>query len=201
MPDEIEFDPRESQERIEDAHAARASDPQQHRLMRAISLSTAVLAVVAAVAALQSSTLVNEALLEQIKATALQAQSSDQWAYYQAKGIKSHAAAQTADLLSANPAQAGLTDKYAQSAERYRQEQRETETKARELEQQRDEKERQSHALMRRHHPFAYCVTFTQIAIALSAIAALTRRPPVWYASLAVGLIGVCFLLQGFATG
>ena len=83
--------------------------------------------------------------------------------------------------------------------QRQREEQAELEHRAKELERQRDEKEHLSQRLMHRHHPFAYCVTFTQIAIALSAIAALTRRRPVWYASMVVGAAGVFFLIQGSA--
>jgi hypothetical protein len=200
MPDEIEFDAREAHEKIEELqreHSAQPTDPQQERWLRLISLSTAMLAVMAAVASLQSSALVNESLLEQIKAAQLQAQASDQWGYFQAKGIKASIAAQTAELLAANPSQADLADKHQKTGERYRQEQVELEAKAREIEKQRDEKERISQGLMHRHHPFAYCVTFTQIAIALSAIAALTRRRPVWYASIIVGLAGVFFLIRG----
>src|SRR3954465_1597584 len=47
-----------------------------------VALSTAVLAVLAAVSGLLSGSRVNEAMMNQIEA-------SDKWAYYQAKGIKS----------------------------------------------------------------------------------------------------------------
>ena len=46
-----------------------------------VALSTAILAVLAAVSGLLSGGRVNEAMMNQIEA-------SDQWAYYQAKGIK-----------------------------------------------------------------------------------------------------------------
>ena len=46
-----------------------------------IAISTAFMAVLAAIAGLMAGHFSNEALIEQIKA-------SDQWAYYQAKGIK-----------------------------------------------------------------------------------------------------------------
>src|SRR5437868_2521744 len=57
-------------------------------LLRAIALSTALLAAIAAVASLLAGSTVNEALVLKSEATQLQAQASDQWAYYQAKGIK-----------------------------------------------------------------------------------------------------------------
>src|ERR1700758_3052646 len=46
-----------------------------------VALSTAILAVLAAIAGLLSGKHANEAMMSQIE-------SSDQWAYYQAKGIK-----------------------------------------------------------------------------------------------------------------
>src|SRR6059058_6138049 len=46
-----------------------------------VALSTAILAVLAAIAGLLSGMHANEAMMSQIE-------SSDQWAYYQAKGIK-----------------------------------------------------------------------------------------------------------------
>ena len=57
--------------------------------LRNIALSTTVLAAVAAVAALHAGATVNEALALKTDATRLQAQASDQWGFYQAKGLKS----------------------------------------------------------------------------------------------------------------
>src|SRR5437764_5483217 len=57
-------------------------------LVRRIALSTAILAALAAIAALEAGATINEALVLKTEATRLQAEASDQWAYYQAKGIK-----------------------------------------------------------------------------------------------------------------
>src|SRR5260370_37880576 len=57
-------------------------------LLRRIALSTALFAALAAIAALKAGATVNEALVLKTEATRLQAEASDQWAYYQAKGIK-----------------------------------------------------------------------------------------------------------------
>src|SRR3989442_131860 len=56
--------------------------------LRRIALTTAVLAAIAAIAALQAGSTANEALVLKTEAARLQAEASDQWAYYQAKGIK-----------------------------------------------------------------------------------------------------------------
>ena len=201
MPEEIEVDVREAHENIEEIrHEHGGSHGEAHAdWMRFISLSTAVLAVLAAIAALQSGTLVNEALLESSKATQAQARASDQWAYYQAKGIKGNTAKQTADLLSVNNAVAATRiDHYNSEAERYSHEQEEAKKEANEREKERDEHNQEADHFMHQHHTFAYCVTFTQVAIALSAIAALTRSRSVWFGSLVVGGIGLALLIFGF---
>src|SRR5258708_33419234 len=57
-------------------------------LLRNIALTTALLAALGAVAALRAGATVNEALVLKTEAGRSQAEASDQWAYYQAKGIK-----------------------------------------------------------------------------------------------------------------
>jgi hypothetical protein len=47
------------------------------------------------------------------------------------------------------------------------------------------------------HHQFARSVTILQVAIALSAIAALARRKFAWWISLAVGAAGAVFFVLG----
>ena len=205
MPEEIELDAREDQERVEELHHqheehahAQGEEKKQAAWTRGISLSTAVLAVIAAVAALQSGSLVNEALAEQIKATQYQTRASDSWAYYQAKSIKQNGAEQTADILAATPTQQANAEKYRKQAEGYGEEKKEQQAEAKELENKRDESNKESEHFFHNHHTFAYCVTLTQIAIALSAIAALTRLKGMWYVSIVVGVIGLGFLLYGF---
>src|SRR5512137_2038992 len=56
--------------------------------LRKIALTTALLAVLAALAALRAGATVNHALLLRADATRLQSEASDQWAFYQAKSVK-----------------------------------------------------------------------------------------------------------------
>jgi hypothetical protein len=194
VPEESEIETKELEETITELREERAERQREEKetsWTRWISLSTALLAVVAAVAALQSGTLVNEALLAKNNAVLKQSLASDQWAFYQAKGLKALQAKQSADILAALPNAPAAAEKWAKEAERYKEEQKEIETKAHDLESERDADTAESHHLMHRHHAFAYCVTFTQVAIALSAIAALTKRKPLWYLSLLTGVAGV----------
>lgn len=162
------------------------------RLLRAIALTTALLAALAAIASLLAGSTVNEALVLKSEATRLQAQASDQWAYYQAKGIKSAIAAST----SASYAAAGRAapDSLAGAVAHYARDQAQIADKARELEKERDAKDAEAGGLLAHHHRFAYSVAMLQVAIALGAVAALTRRRAVWVFSTVIGLVGIVFL-------
>jgi hypothetical protein len=157
--------------------------------LRHVALTTAVLAALAAVSALRAGATVNEALLLKTEATRLQAEASDQWAYYQAKGVK--AAIQEATRTSWLAAGKEPPPDYAEKQKRYGEEQKEIQDQAREREKQRDEKSREADHLLHRHHRFANAVALFQVSIALGAVAALTRYRVVWLASMLLGLGGL----------
>jgi hypothetical protein len=154
-------------------------------LLRKIALSTALFAAVAAIAALKAGASVNTALVLKTEATRLQGEASDQWAYYQAKGIKAAAAEASRSAWLAigkePPAE------YAEKQKRYGDQQQEIQEKAREKEKQRDEKSHEADELLHHHHAFANTVALFQVAIALGAVAALTQSRPVWTGSLVLG--------------
>ena len=154
--------------------------------LKRIALSTALFAALAAIAALKAGATVNEALVLKTEATRLQAEASDQWAYYQAKGIK--AATAEASLTSWLAIAKEPPAEYAEKQKRYGEEQKEIQKKAREKEKERDEKSKEADELLHHHHGFANTVALFQVAIALGAVAALTKSRPVWGASLLLGL-------------
>jgi hypothetical protein len=150
--------------------------------LRTIALTTAILAVVAALAALRAGATVNEALMLRSDAARLQAEASDQWAYYQAKGIKASVldAARTSWLAIGKEPPA----EYGENARRHK-----------------DSSIAESDHLLHRHHRFASSVVLLQISIALGALAALTRQRWIWWASLLAGVGGAgLFLLTSFAS-
>lgn len=154
-------------------------------LLRRIALTTALFAALAALASLRASTTVNEALVLKTEAGRLQSEASDQWAYYQAKGIK--AAVQEASRTAWLAIGKEPPPNYDQAQKRYSEEQSEIQKKARELEEERDEKSKEADHLLNTHHGFAYAVAILQVAIALGAIGALTRNHLVWVLSLLTG--------------
>lgn len=144
-----------------------------------VALSTAILAVLAAVAGLLSGMHANEAMMSQIE-------SSDQWAYYQAKGIK--AAVLDAKMSLSSTA---ATEEDKKKAERYQEEQKEIQEKA-------TEKQNEAKSNFHQHEIFARGVTMFQIAIAIAAISALTKKRRFWMVSLLFGLAGCFFLARAF---
>ncbi len=198
MPDEIEVPLEHAQEHIAEAHekAQGHEEEKKHEgWTRFIAVVTAVLAVVAAIGALQSGLLVNEALLSKNDEISLRTQATDQWNFYQAKSIKGVVYTTSAALLPPGSPQAA---KNQSEAARYSREQKDIQATAEDLEKKADGKDKASAHDMDRHHIFAFSVSLCQIAIALSAIAALTRSRRVWLLGLAAGLAGTAALVGGF---
>ena len=164
--------------------------------LKTIALTTAILAVLAALASLRAGATVNEALVLKTEAAIFQARASDQWAYYQAKGIKG--AVVEASRASFEAAGKEPPGRYAEKAARYEHEQAEIQAEAKKLEKERDEKSVEAEHLLHAHHRFAISVAFFQVAIALGAVAALTRNRLVWATSLAVGLAGLASIVLTF---
>src|SRR5438309_8205483 len=104
-----------------------AEHAQHNPSLAPVSLTMAVLAVLVAVASL----LGHRAHTEEV---VMQAKSSDQWAYYQAKNIRRHADEVFTDLTSVQAttdaaALSKLREKYSGEAARYKDEQKEIEDK------------------------------------------------------------------------
>ena len=133
-----------------------------------------------------------------------QSQASDQWAFYQAKSIKSYMYQMQKENLelklkdlpkgtakeTVNSYQEKITD-YAKKIEKYEQEKTEIQEKAKQLEEVRDEAQKHSKA-------FGMAIIFLQISILLSSISGLLKKKPVWYAGLATGVVGLFFFMDGF---
>ncbi|MCW3120037.1 MAG: putative transrane protein [Chitinophagaceae bacterium] len=167
--EEIEVPTEHLHEAIQEKAGEAAKENESNWVMY-VAISTALVAVFAAMAALFAGHHSNEALIEQIKA-------SDQWAYYQAKGIKADIKA-----LAVN----GNSD----SMEKYKKEQAD-------IKEQAEAEEKLSAFHLSQHVTLARSVTLFQIAIAISAISILTRKKLLWYIGLLFSLGGIIFFLLG----
>jgi hypothetical protein len=183
MPEEPEIETERLNEAIHEE-----MERESGTLIRAVAVTTALLAAIAAVAALRAGGSANEALMLQTEATRLQAKASDQWAYYQAKGVK--AAIQEASRTSWLSIGKEPPAKYADAQGRYAREQATISASAKEIERERDAKETEAAHLLHQHHRYANSVALFQVAIALGAIAALSRNRWIWFASLLLGFCG-----------
>ena len=163
MPEEMEVETEKVDEIVHEAIEREGA-----RLLRAIALTTALLATLAAVAALRAGATVNEALMVKAEATRLQAEAADQWAYYQAKAIK--AAVQEASRAAWLAVGKEPPAKFEAAIKKYGEEQREIEKIARQKEHERDMKSIEGDQLFNQHHRYAISVAIFQVAIALGAV-------------------------------
>lgn len=158
-----------------------------------LSVSTAIVAVLAAVASLEAGAWANEALVCKNDAILHQSKADDGWAYYQAKSVKAAIYATQAELTL----RPDLAAKWNGEAERERNEQRDIKTEAEREQALVKEMNETSEHRLHQHHQFARSVTIFQVSIALAAIAALTRRKVTWWVSLGVGAAGAAFFVVG----
>ena len=176
-----EGDIHEIQEQVEEARR----DPS----LRPVSLSMAVLAVLLATVTL----LGHRSHIEQVIA---QAKASDQWAYYQAKGVRRHNYEAFAELLSAltskdQAKEDQAREKFVQQAERYRDEQKEIEVEARKL-------EAEVIYFGRRANRFNVGEVFLQIALVVTSITLLTTNRGYWVMGMMFGALGVIVAASAF---
>jgi hypothetical protein len=187
MPEEIEAPTEHLHETLhEEAHGHGGGHDPPPSWISQVALSAAVLAVLAAIASLHAGHNANEAMLEQMKAT-------DQWALFQAKSIKLSLVETQSGILKAlgKESMDGDPKELDNRKKKLEDDKKHAEEDARE-----EEKAAAEH--MSHHVILARSVTIFQVAIALSAISALTRRKSLWFGSLVVGALGAFFLAQAF---
>jgi uncharacterized protein DUF4337 len=161
---------------------------------RRVALVTAVYAVVLAIAALGGNHAMKEMLLAQ-------QQSSDQWAFYQAKVIREHLyRAQKMrlelDLATGGPAAArekmeALRQKLDEEEKRYNAEKKDIEKDAKKLEALRD-------GFQARDPYFLIAEALLQIAIVLSSVSILARSGLIFSFSVVLAVVGAVLTANGY---
>src|ERR1700752_1144339 len=154
-----------------------------------VSVTMAILAVLVAVVTL----LGHRAHTEEV---VLQAKSSDQWAFYQAKNIRRHTDELFTDLTSVQSttdpaALAKLRDKYSGEASRYKDEQNEVEDKAKEL-------EAEVATERNRADRFDLAEVFLEVGLVITSITLLSGRRFFWMLGVLLGVIGIVLAGTGF---
>lgn len=151
---------------------------------REIGLTMAIVAVLLALATMLGHRMHTEEVL-------IQTHANDQWAYYQAKTIRSHMYAADAEVVSLLPKGERLAEDFKKRSE-------DQKAGAEEVRKQAQEKEQESDATSRKANQFDTAEIFLEIAIVLCSISLLTRMKAFWLVSFISTAIGVLFALRGF---
>jgi hypothetical protein len=158
---------------------------------------TVLLALGATLSTLRVGSFSNRSILRQTQA-------SNQWAYFQAKSIKSYLYELQKEKLEIEVKQIRSTgpkevvdeyekkiESYAKKLIGYEEEKTAIQNEARNLESQRD-------VALLHSQAFGVAVILLQLAILLSSIAALMKKKMVWYLGVALGALGAVYFVNGF---
>lgn len=147
------------------------------------ALASAIIAVCAALAAMLAGQHANEAMIDQIK-------SANDWNYYQAKGVKAGVLQSKVELLKQLGREKEESTEDLKKLDEYKKQQDEISKEAKEHQQG-------SEHHLRLHEFYARAVTMFQVAIALGAVAILSRKRRFFFASLGLAAVGLGFFAQG----
>ncbi len=185
MSNDPALDAHEHAEHAE--HAAHEGNP----FITKVSITVAVLAVMAAAAGSLETVEGGRAITESSEAVLAQDKSTDAWNEYQADSLKRHMYDIAADNGGAH-----TTDYKTQSSD-----QRAAQDKARKdalgFEKERDGYTAMSAIHEERHHWLTGSATLIEIGIALSTVAIITRKPTFWFSAMGLGAVGIA--LFGYA--
>ena len=152
-----------------------------------IAMFTAIVATVGAIFAYMGGATQANAGLMKNDAAIKKTEASNQWNYFQSKSTKQSLAELARDLTPAETEKA----KYQAKIDRYEKEKNEIKTVAEKLEADAHDFDRQSETQMHQHHRWAQATTALQVAIALAAIALLTRKKWLEWGMYGVATLGL----------
>jgi hypothetical protein len=171
------------------------ADSKQDKWMTWVALTTAIMAVLAAITTLYMGKFSSRAIL-------MQGQETNQWSYYQAKSIKSYLYEIQVEFMEmerlegdskaekVNSARFGKAlTRYKDAIKRYDKEKAEIKAKG-------DQLAKQKVIAQDRGGNYGYALIFLQIGLMLSSIAALTKRKILWYFGIAVTIGWLFFFLD-----
>lgn len=158
-----------------------------------LAVLTAVLSTIGALFGYMGGHSQNAALLYKNEAAIQKTSASNQWNYYQAKSNKQNLAELSVTLTTG-----AAKEKFEQAVERYKQEKETIKAEAERLEGAAKAADTHSEAEMHVHERWALATTLLQIAIALSAIALLTRKSWMLIGVYGASALGVLVGILGY---
>jgi hypothetical protein len=135
-----------------------------------LAVATAIIATVGAIFSYMGGLTQSNAGLYKNDAAIKKTEASNQWNYYQAKSSKQNLAELALEL-----APEARRPFYVDEIKRYKGEKEQIKKDAEKLEQQSDEWNKRSDEQIHQHHRWAQATTALQVAIAMAAIALLTK--------------------------
>ena len=151
-----------------------------------IAVITAIIATIGAIFSYMGGATQANAGLYKNNAAIKKTEASNQWNFFQAKSTKQSLAELARDLAPEEKKAA-----YQSKIERYDKEKNEIKLAAEKLELESNTWDKQSDEQMHQHHRWAQSTTVLQVAIALAAIALLTRKRWFEYGMFAVAGVGL----------
>ena len=151
-----------------------------------LAVVTAILATVGAVFAYMGGLAMLNAGLYKNESAIKKTEAANQWAFYQAKSNRQNMAELGVDL-----APEGRKDFYRSEAARYRSEKNEIQKRAEELEAESKEWAEKTEIQIHEEHRWQQATTALSIAIAMAAIALLTRSRRLQYGVYGLAAVGV----------
>ncbi|GCE21797.1 DUF4337 domain-containing protein [Dictyobacter kobayashii] len=154
-----------------------------------LAITTALIAVFAAVISSIGGNYASEAFLQKNNAIFYQNKATDQWAYFQAKSIKYNLALDFFDQTH--------NSQLKTDVERYSKEKDVIQKQALQFESQAQAANDQSAKMLARSDKLDMATLFCQVAIALSAMSALLKKEWLWIGSLVMAAGALVLFLSG----
>ena len=171
-------------------HQAQKDKEKRDAWTKFVALSMICLATLAAVASQKGAGFSSATMKQLNEATYTQALASDQWAYFQAKGIKQSLNEMERDRVTSTADAARLAALTATIA-RYNTEKKDASDKATAYEKARDQARTLSAEAATRSQGIGLATTIFQIAIALGGVCLVVKKRWLWGASLLLGAVAV----------
>jgi Na+/glutamate symporter len=158
-----------------------------------IAMFTAVIATVGALFGYMGGATQANAGLYKNNAAIKKTEASNQWNYYQAKSSKQNLSELALELAPGNK-----KEFYQDEIKRYKGEKAEIKAAAEKLEAESKAWDEQSDEQMHQHHRWAQATTVLQVAIAMAAIALLSKKRWIEWAMYGSGAMGVAVGVLAF---
>jgi hypothetical protein len=182
----------EAMEHVEKAHEF--LEKSEHAALRHVPLVAAALAVLAGLSSLLGARTGEAMLVARTEAVLSQARATDLWNEYQADSLKAHLGESLAVIAATAPVRRQLVT----AAKEYRGRQAPLKKTALDSERQRDDDLARSSAFEEQKQRFDMAVALFEVAIVLTSVAAMIRKPALFVFAAFVALSAIAADIAGF---